>query len=183
MKKSIINCILLVFLFLPTVFYAQKYTTRTGTLKFEASVPSFEEVAAEHKSVSAAFNPSNGDLAVLALMKGFRFKIALMEEHFNENYVESDKYPKATFKGKIENLDVKKLSATPKEFNITGELTMHGKTKKITDIAMISKSGNTVTITGAFNVKPADFDIEVPKVVRNKVAETVAVTYNLSLSE
>ncbi|KAF2515826.1 YceI family protein [Flavobacterium salilacus subsp. salilacus] len=183
MKKSVINCILLVFLLLPTVFYAQKYGTRTGTVKFEASVSSFEEVAAEHTSVSAVLNASTGDFAVLALMTGFRFKIALMEEHFNENYVESDKYPKATFKGKIENLDVKKLSATPNKFTIKGELTLHGKTKQITDIAMISKSGNMVTITGAFNVKPADFDIEVPKVVRNKVAETVAVTYHLSLSE
>ena len=183
MKKRIINRILLIMLLLPAVFYGQKYGTRTGTVKFEASVPSFEEVAGENKSVSAALNASNGDMAVLALMKGFRFKVALMEEHFNENYVESDKYPKATFRGKIENFDIKKLSATPKEYTITGELTLHGKTKHITDTAMVSKSGDSVIVTGGFNVKPADFDIEVPGVVRKKVAESVGVVYDLSLSK
>ncbi len=183
MKKRIVNRILLILLMLPAVFYAQKYGTRTGTVKFEASVPSFEEVAGESKSVSSALNASNGDIAVLALMKGFRFKVALMEEHFNENYVESDKYPKTTFKGKIKNFDSNKLSATPKEYTITGELTLHGKTKQITDIAMVSKSGDAIVVTGEFNVKPADFDIEVPSVVRKKVAETVGITYNLSLSK
>lgn len=187
MKKKIINRILLLFLLLflllPAVFYGQKYGTRTGTVKFEASVPSFEEVAGENKSVSAALNAASGDIAVLALMKGFRFKVALMEEHFNENYVESDKYPKATFKGKIENFDIKKLSATPKEYTISGDLTLHGKTKHITDTAMVSKSGDAIVVTGKFNVKPADFDIEVPSVVRKKVAESVEVTYNFSLSK
>ncbi|AXG74067.1 YceI family protein [Flavobacterium arcticum] len=183
MKKRFINCVLLIALLLPTLFYGQKYGTRTGTVKFEASVPSFEEVAGENKSVSAALNTSSGDIAVLALMKGFRFKVALMEEHFNENYVESNKYPKATFKGKIENFDSAKLSETPKEYTITGEITLHGKTKQITDIAMMSKSGNVITVTGKFNVKPADFDIEVPNVVRKKVAEAVAVTYNLLLTK
>ncbi len=183
MPKTIISCKLWLLLLLPVVFYGQKYSTRTAALKFEASVPSFEEVAAENKSVSAVLNGASGDIAVLALMKGFRFKVALMEEHFNESYAETDKHPKATFKGKIENFDINKLSATPKTFTITGELTLHGKTKQITDTAMVSKSGDTITVTGEFNVKPADFDIEVPNVVRKKVAETVAVTYNLSLSK
>lgn len=64
-------------------------------------------------------------------MKGFRFKVALMEEHFNENYVESDKFPKTTFKGKIEDFDISKLSPTAKVFKLSGDLTLHGKTKKL----------------------------------------------------
>lgn len=161
--------------------YAQKYTTKTGNVKFEASVPSFEEVAAENKAASAALDVSKGEIAVLALMKGFRFKVALMGEHFNESYAETDKFPKATFKGKIEGLDVAKLTAEGKSFTITGDLTMHGKTKKITDTATISRSGNAIIVSGNFLVKPQDFDIEVPKLVSKKVADQVKITYNLSL--
>ncbi|OIQ17693.1 MAG: hypothetical protein BM557_08375 [Flavobacterium sp. MedPE-SWcel] len=181
MKKK--NFILLLVVLLPALFYGQKYITRTGSLKFEASVPAFEEVAAENKSVSAALNASNGDMAVLALMKGFRFKVALMEEHFNESYAETDKYPKATFKGKIVDLDVTKLSEKPQKLTIKGELTLHGKTKQITDVANVSMSKEGVIITGDFTVKPADFDIKIPRVVRKKVADTVSIYYNLSLSK
>ena len=170
-------------LLVSAAFYGQKYSTRNGNLKFEATVPSFEEVAGENKSASAVLESSKGDLAVLGLMKGFRFKVALMEEHFNENYVESDKFPKATFKGKIEGFDVAKLTSDPKSFNITGDLTLHGKTKKITDAAKISKSGDNIIIVGNFTVKPADFDIEIPKVVSNKVSDKVQVGYNFSLAK
>jgi hypothetical protein len=173
----------LILMLVSMCFYGQKYSTRTGNLKFEASVPSFEEVAAENKTASAVLEASKGDLAVLALMKGFRFKVALMEEHFNENYAESDKYPKASFKGKVEGFDLSKVSGDAKTFTISGELTLHGKTKKITDVAKISKSGDTIIITGSFDVKPADFGIEVPGIVSKKVADKVAITYNLSLTK
>lgn len=181
MKKYILA--LLVLTIGAGMSYGQKYSTRTGNVKFEASVPSFEEVAAENKTVSAVLNTANGEIAVLALMKGFRFKVALMEEHFNESYAETDKYPKATFTGKIEGLDVNKLSASGKNYTITGDLTLHGKTRKVTDTAMVSKSGNTITVTGSFMVKPQDFDIEVPKVISKKIAEQVNIEYNLILSK
>ena len=162
---------------------AQKFTTKTGSLKFEASVASFEEVAAENKNTSAVLETSSGEIAVLALMKGFRFKVALMEEHFNENYVESDKYPKASFKGKIEDFDVSKLSSSAKVFKISGDLTLHGKTKKISSTAKISKSGDKIVIVGNFDVKPEDFAIEIPKIVSKKVADVIKVSFNLSLSK
>ena len=165
-----------------TCFYAQKYSTKIGVIRFEASVPSFEEVAGENKTASAILEPVTGNIAVLALMKGFRFKVALMEEHFNENYVESDKYPKATFKGKVDGLDVAKLTTDAKPYTITGDLTLHGKTVKVTDSAKISKSGNTITITGSFQVQPKDFAIEIPSVVSKKVADKIDVAYKLQLT-
>ena len=183
MKRYLELLLCLACLLASAAFYGQKYSTRNGSLKFEASMPSFEEVAANNKTASAVLEASKGDLAVLALMKGFRFKVALMEEHFNENYVESDKYPKATFNGKIEGFDVSKLTAEPKAFTISGDLTLHGKTKKVTDVAKISKSGSNIIITGSFIVKPADFSIEIPKLVSNKVSDKVEVTYNLSLAK
>lgn len=181
--KKIETFIILLLVLIPAIVFGQKYNTRAGILKFEASVPSFEEVAAENKTVSAVLDAATDEIAVLAPMKGFRFKVALMEEHFNESYAETGKYPKATFKGKIEGLDVAKLTGTPQSFTITGDLTIHGKTKKITDTAKISKSGNTITITGDFEVKPGEFDIEIPKVISKKVAEKVSISYNLSLNK
>ncbi|MES2488043.1 MAG: YceI family protein [Bacteroidota bacterium] len=163
--------------------YAQKYTTKTGVVKFEATVPSFEEVAGENKTVSAAFDTGTGDIAVLALMKGFRFKVALMEEHFNENYVESDKFPKATFKGKVEGFDLAKLAAAGGSYTISGDLTLHGKTKKVTDTAKITKQGDKLVVSGAFEVKPADFGIEVPAVVSKKVADKISITYSFTLTK
>lgn len=180
MKKRIV----LLFLFVG-IFHvsAQKYATKTGNLKFEASVDSFEEVAAENKNTSAILDSGTGDIAVLTLMKGFRFKVALMEEHFNENYVESDKFPKASFKGKIEDFDASKLSATAKTVKISGDLTLHGKTKKITVNAKISKSDDKITVTGNFEVKAEDFDIQIPKLVSKKVADKIKVNFNLPLTK
>lgn len=177
MKKIIV----ILFLFVGIHVSAQKYITKTGSLKFEASVESFEEVAAENKNTSAILETTTGEIAVLTLMKGFRFKVALMEEHFNENYVESDQFPKATFKGKVDDFNASELSSTPKTFKISGDLTLHGKTKKITTNAKILKSGDKITVTGKFDVKPEDFDIEIPKLVSKKVAEKVNVTFNLVL--
>lgn len=163
--------------------HAQKYITKTGSVKFEASVPSFEEVAAENKTTSAVLETATGDFAALTLMKGFRFKVALMEEHFNENYVESDKYPKASFKGKIEGFDAAKITTAEKTVTITGELTLHGKTKKVSSTAKISKSGNAFKIVGSFTVKPEDFAIEIPKIVSKKVADNINVDYNFLLNK
>lgn len=171
-------------LFLATsCLYAQKYTTKAGVVKFEASVPSFEEVAGENKTASAILDTSNGDLAVLALMKGFRFKIALMEEHFNENYVESDKYPKATFKGKVAGFDMAKLTASGGNYTVSGDLTLHGKTKKVTDTAKITRSGDKIVVTGEFEVSPADFDIEIPAVVSKKVSDKIKISYSFTLAK
>ncbi|MBN9285454.1 MULTISPECIES: YceI family protein [unclassified Flavobacterium] len=178
MKK---NFFLMLLLLTSISFYGQKYITKTGNLKFEASVASFEEVAAENKNTSAVLEASTGEVAVLALMKGFRFKVALMEEHFNENYMESDKFPKATFKGKIEDFDLEK-TVNAKSCRISGDLTLHGKTRKITTTAKITRSGNTITLAGNFEVTPADFAIEIPGLVRKKVADKIQVTYNLPLT-
>ena len=180
MKKIIV----MLFLFVGILnVSAQKYATKTGSLKFEATVDAVEEIAAENKNTSAILESATGDIAVLTLMKGFRFKVALMEEHFNENYVESDKFPKATFKGKVEEFDASKLSATAKAFKISGDLTLHGKTKKIIANAKISKSGDKITVTGNFDVKPEDFDIEIPKIVSKKISDKIKVNFNLSLAK
>lgn len=167
---------LLLFLSLATASFSQeKKSTKTGEITFEASVPSFEEVKATNKNVSCILNTKTGEIAALALVKGFRFKVALMEEHFNENYIESNKYPKAIFKGKIENFDMNKLSSTPQKFTIKGTLELHGKTKNITSLATIKKSGSSIEITNEFDVNVDDFNIDIPSVVSKKLSKNVSV--------
>jgi len=162
-------------------FAQSKMITKTGKITFEASVPSFEEVKAKNETVTCILNPATGEIASLALMKGFRFKVALMEEHFNESYIESDTYPKATFKGKIENFDVTKLTTNAKDFTIKGKLEMHGKSKDITITAKIKKSNDGILINSDFTVNSDDFNIEIPSVVSKKLSKKVNVNLDFIL--
>lgn len=162
-------------------FAQDKLITKTGTITFEASVSSFEEVKAKNSGVSCVLNTKTGEIASLALMKGFRFKVALMEEHFNENYVESDKFPKATFKGKIENFDLSKITSTANNYTIKGKLELHGKLKDIVITAKIKKGKDGIEIVSDFNVNTDDFDIEIPSVVSKKVTKKVNVQFEFVL--
>ena len=159
----------------------EKMITKSGKITFEASVPSFEEVKAINESSSCVLNTTTGEIASLALMKGFRFKIALMEEHFNENYVESDKYPKATFKGIIDKFDLAILDKNAKHFVIKGKLELHGKSKEIIVPAKIKKTENGVEILADFSVNADDFAIEIPSVVSKKVSKTVNIHLEFTL--
>lgn len=175
--------IVLIFtLFLSYNFVAQeKILTKTGTITFEASVPAFEEVKAKNTGASCVLNTKTGEIASLALMKGFKFKVALMEEHFNENYVESSKYPKATFKGKLENFDYSKVTSSVQNYNLKGKLELHGKTKEITIIAKIKKTSEGLEVKSNFTVNSDDFNIEIPSVVSKKVSKKVTISLDFLL--
>lgn len=179
MKK--IFCVFL--LISSSVIAQEKFITRTGNVNFEASVSSFERVAAENNTTSALLNATDGSFAALILVKGFRFKNALMEEHFNENYAESDKFPKATFKGKINDFSEDKLNSD-QTFSITGILSFHGKTKQLDHVPVtLKRDKKTIYMTGDFNVEVADFDIEIPKIVADKIAETVKISFDFELEK
>ena len=162
-------------------FAQTKMITKTGKLTFEASVPAFEEVKAKNESVTVVLNPGTGEIASLALVKGFRFKTALMEEHFNENYMESDTYPKSTFKGKIENFDVSKLTATAQAYTIKGKMEMHGKSKDIVINANIKKTADGIDLDSNFTVNTDDYGIDIPSVVSKKVSKKVSVKLDATL--
>lgn len=176
------NTILLLAFTVSTIAFAQtKIVTKNGQITFEASVPSFEEVKAKNIGVSCVFNPKTGEIASLALMKGFRFKVALMEEHFNESYIESDKYPKAVFKGKVENFDFLKVEKTAKEYIIRGKLELHGKTKDIAITTKIRTTAEGMELISNFSINVADFGIEIPKVVNSKVSKKVNIKLDFLL--
>jgi hypothetical protein len=179
MKKFLITLLLLCSV---SVNSQTKYITKTGFVEFEASVPSFEEVAAKNNSVTAIINADNGEFAALAFVKAFRFKNALMEEHFNENYAESDQYPKATFKGQIANFDIEKLKEKRQSFIISGTLMFHGVSKKVDNISVNLKHDNeTIVVSGSFNVLVSDFDIKIPKIVKDKLSNEVAISFSFEL--
>lgn len=156
----------------------EKYWTRSGTLTFEASMPAFEEVKATNENVTAILNSADGSFASLALVKGFRFKNALMEEHFNESYIESSRFPKAIFRGDILNFDGQNLT---KSYTLTGTLELHGKTNPVAVEISIFKDGNNLNCSGVFTVSATDYEIDIPKIVRNKVSDEVHIKFDFQL--
>jgi hypothetical protein len=179
MKKIIIATISLL---LGNIGFSQKMMTRTGEIKFEASMPAFEEVAASNNTVSSILDMSTGDFVSLALVKAFKFKAPLMEEHFNENYMESSKFPKSTFKGKIANFEAKKLSAKPLDFDLEGDLTIHGVTKKIKTKINLALNNGKITAKSTFFIKPQDYSIKIPNLVKGKIADNAKVVINFVLA-
>ncbi|HQZ24706.1 MAG TPA: YceI family protein [Flavobacterium sp.] len=172
MKKII----LIILIFIAHCSLAQKeMTTATGTISFEASVPLYEDVAATNKTVSCVLNIKNGALLSEVQMKDFRFKLSLMEEHFNKKYLETDHFPQATFKGTIEGFNLNIIDDSPKEFKLKGELKIHGKTKKINTTITLKKVTNKLEMVSNFKVNTKDFNIKIPEILSMKVAETVTI--------
>lgn len=160
-----------------------KYIDKAGKLVFEASEEVFEPVKATNESVTVILNTSTNEIASLALVKGFRFKNSLMEEHFNENYIESETYPKATFKGKLSDFNISELTENFSEVILNGKLALHGKEKQIRTTLKVKKSDDSIVIQGSFKVTPDDFDIEIPNIVKNKIAKEVIVYLDFKLQE
>jgi polyisoprenoid-binding protein YceI len=154
---------------------AQKFYTKNGNISFNSKA-SVETIAASSNQVTSVLVPATGDLQFSVLIKSFHFEKALMEEHFNETYLESDKYPKATFKGKI--ADASKVNFTKDgtyNVSVTGELTMHNVTQKTTTAGTITIKGGKISAAAEFAVTLADYKIDIPKVVKNNIAEKVTI--------
>lgn len=173
MKK---NCLIL-FVFLTTsqLFSQGKYITKDGYISF-FSHSLVEDIKADNKQVLSIIDSETGEIAIQLLMRSFLFKKALMQQHFNESYVESHKYPKATFKGFI--LNFKELEDTD-DTEIKGTITIHGIEKEISIIARINSNQKVIKISGDFMVEVADFNIKIPAVVRNNIAKIIKVDFNL----
>ncbi len=149
---------------------------RTARVKFFSTTP-VENIDAVNNEATSFINTKTGDIVFAVLIKSFRFEKALMEEHFNENYMESSKYPKSDFKGKINNLNEVNFQKDGEyAVKVSGNLTMHGVTKPVTADGKITVKGGKVFATSKFKVKLDDYKIERPAVVANKIADTIEVT-------
>lgn len=180
MKKLVLIIVSLLF---TNLALAQKYMSKTGKVTFEASVPLFEDVYAQDDNNVAVINADTGDFASVSVVKNFHFKTKLMEEHFNESYAETAKYPKTTFTGKVVNFDKNKLSASPQKYTVQGTLNFHGVEKAYTSTATIYAKDGKIYMTGGFVARPADHNVKIPKMVTKKIAESVNVQYNYVLSK
>ncbi len=152
-----------------------KFFTRNGSVSFFSKTP-MENIEAVNNQSSAIFDTEKGEIAVSAQMKGFEFEKALMQEHFNENYVESDKFPSATFKGTIKNYSKSAFNTgEEKQVDIEGDLTLHGVAKHITTTAKITSGEGKIAASTEFNVAVADFNIKIPGAVIGNIAESILV--------
>lgn len=174
MKNRII--VILLFLMSSQLFSQERYLTKEGYISF-FSHSLVEDIKADNYQVLSVIDKKTGEIAIQLLMKSFMFKKALMQEHFNQSYVESYKYPKATFKGYIQNL--KELDVQNGTVEIKGILSLHGKEKEISTIANIQILKDQINLSGHFMVEVADFDIKIPIVVRNNIAKTIKITFDL----
>lgn len=160
---------------------AQLYRNKAdaGIITFFSKSP-LENIEASNRKVTIVLKPSTNDIQFGVTMLSFKFASSLMEEHFNENYVESDKYPTCTFRGKInETVDYTKDG----EYKVTvkGTMELHGVSKEIEVPGTITVKGNTITVNSKFNIKIADYKIKVPSMYVQNIAEEVEVTVNGSL--
>lgn len=161
----------------------QKYFTKTGKTAFKASVDTFEPIEAENNSTTAILNTSSGEVAALIFVRAFRFKVALMEEHFNENYMDSDNYPKASFKGQIKDFDLNALGDQEKSYVLSGTLTIRGQNQNIETSADMKMVNDQIVVSATFDVQPEKFNIEIPEIVREKIAKNIRIDLNYELKK
>jgi polyisoprenoid-binding protein YceI len=160
---------------------AQKFITRSARISFISTAP-LEDIEGKNKSVIAAIDSKTGAVQFSVTMKGFEFEKSKMQEHFNENYVESDKYPKAEFKGAITNNKEINYSK-PGTYNakVNGKLTLHGVSRAVTANGTITVLNDGIQVSSAFSITVADYKISIPAAVKNKVAKTVKVIVDAKL--
>lgn len=163
-------------LFLSFAASAQKYKTTESYIKFFSSAP-LEDIEAVNESATSLVDLSNNALVIIIPIKSFSFEKELMEEHFNENYLESDDYPKAVFKGTLSGWDNEQGSS---KATASGTLEMHGVTQDVTIEGDIDFDGNTLKLSSVFMIKLKDYKIKIPKAVFYNIAEEVEVTANLT---
>ncbi|MDG1849077.1 MAG: YceI family protein [Flavobacteriales bacterium] len=173
---------LVLFLFSVSPMLAQKYMTRGAEVSFLSDTEAIEVVAAINNQVGAVIDLSNGDLAFQVQMRAFHFKIALMEEHFNENYVESDRFPKATFRGRFVDLLLPNL-LTEQELSVKGVMDLHGVQKEMTFPVLVKWEDGSLVGTSSFDLRCSDFNIEIPKIVSDKISNEIQVTVKALLTK
>lgn len=156
-----------------------KYLTNEGSIIFYSHT-AIEDITADNQKVAAVIDSQSGEVAIIVRMVDFEFKKKLMQEHFNENYVESEKYPKATFNGRItnnESVDYAAKGSYPVE--VSGELTIHGITKTISVQGTMEISAEGITARTKFMLNPENYGIKIPGVVRDNIAENMEITAEL----
>jgi hypothetical protein len=163
--------------------FSQSYVTKTGMIKFFSQAP-LEKIEAVNRQVNAALVNPSGDFVFRVLIKSFNFEKAMMQEHFNENYLESDKFPQATFLGKVTNIkeiDFTKDGTYPAV--VEGKLTIHGQTQTVKENGTMEVKGDAVTAKAKFNILLADYKISIPNTVVNNISKSIEITVEVMMTK
>jgi hypothetical protein len=176
MNRLILAIIGLTFI-CPNIAHSQRLNARNGFIGFYSKT-ALEDIKAENNQVFAVIEPSTKKIAFSVLLKGFVFAKELMQEHFNENYVESDKYPKATFSGSYTgDVDLNKDGAY--KVVVKGDLNLHNTTHPVeTPATLTVKNGHLIGVA-EFKARPEDYNISIPSLVRDKIDKEMAVKVNI----
>jgi polyisoprenoid-binding protein YceI len=180
LKKN--SIVLLALLISGSVSFAQdRFYTKTGKISFYSKAP-LEEIEGKNKTVTAVLDSKSGALQFAVQMKGFEFEKQLMQQHFNENYVESDKYPKAEFRGSItNNSEINYSKDGTYTANVAGKLTIHGVTKDVSTTGTVKVDGGKIDANSTFNVLISDYNIKIPSIVKDKISNSIKVTVDCDL--
>lgn len=180
MKKSIFLLLALATL----QVNAQRYLTKNAYVKFFSATP-LEKIEAVNNTSACILDISNGNMEFSALNTAFQFQKALMQQHFNENYMESSKFPKTKFKGTIQNISaIDFTKAGTHKITVNGDMNMHGVSKQVTVPATlrIDEKGK-ISGDAVFKVKPEDYDIKIPNLVKDNIAKEIEITVKLDLAK
>ena len=159
-----------------TQLQAQLYKCTEGTVSFFSEAP-VENIDAKSKSINSFINTDARTIAFVIPVSSFVFKKALMQEHFNEKYMESEKFPMLKFSGTInEPIDFTKDGVY--KVTATGKLTIHGIENQVTESGTITIKSNAMQLTTEFMVALNDYKIEIPKLLFQNIAENISVKLN-----
>ena len=159
-----------------------KFFTKNGKILFKCTKSPLEKIEATNKSSICVLDTKTGNMQFAVMMKGFEFERALMQEHFNENYIESSKYPKAEFKGQvINNNDIKYNADGSYTAKVKGTLTIHGETKDVETTGTMEVKNGKVSTNADFIIQLSDFKISIPSIVSDKISNTVNISVDCML--
>lgn len=173
MRKYFLVLLLVTQLYVCT---AQKYQAEQGSVVFYSDAL-LEDISATNTKASSILNLENNDIVFSVTIRDFQFEKKLMQEHFNEKYMESEKFPKATFSGKLVNFDASQ--SVIQTVKAKGKLTIHGVTKEV-EITGTAQAGEKIALKSKFMVVLADYKIKIPQLVWQNIAEQVEVTVDFT---
>lgn len=180
--KKISFVFLFVFLFVLSGF-TQIFITRNGTIRFFSEAP-LENIEAINRQVFSALNTENGEFAFRVVMRSFSFEKALMQQHFNDNFVESQNYPNATFQGIVKGLDAKDLTTSGKhDVLVEGELTIKDVTRVISERGTLDISDGQIHARSVFMIRPEDYNVGIPSRYARNIAREIEITVDLELRQ
>jgi len=178
MKRTLTLCWFLL-MAAGSVFGQGKYLTNTGFISFYSHT-ALEDITADNEQVASVIDVASGEFVIIVRMTEFSFEKKLMQEHFNENYVESEKYPKATLKGRILNMEKIDFSVSGVyEVKVEGDMTIHGKTQKVTEAGLLEVGQGFIIARAKFLLNPEDYGIKIPRVVRKNISENLELRIDL----